>query len=137
MLTAGVGKQWDLINPKKMPGGKKYKASKHYKNSGVFELLSISFIEEKGFIEHLRGGLELNFSVAVDFTGSNGDPKQSTSLHFLNPHAPNSYETAMWAVGSVIADYDHDKVFPSYGFGTQRTQADRATTVRSFLPLDS
>merc|ERR1712166_1333820 len=23
----------------------------------------------------------------------------------------------MWAVGNVIADYDHDRVFPAFGFG--------------------
>ena len=117
MLSSGVGRQWDLINPKKMPGGKKYKPSKKYKNSGVFELMSISFVEEKGFVEHLRSGLELNFEVAVDFTASNGAPAQPTSLHYLNPHQPNAYEAAIWAVGNVIADYDHDRIFPAFGFG--------------------
>jgi len=44
--------------------------------------------------------------VGIDFTGSNGDPRKPSSLHFMNPVEPNSYMKAIQAVGSVIQDYD-------------------------------
>jgi len=46
------------------------------------------------------------WQVGIDFTASNGDPSKSTSLHFMNPHQPNSYMKAIHAVGCVIQDYD-------------------------------
>ena len=44
--------------------------------------------------------------VGIDFTASNGDPNQSTSLHYINPYAPNEYMQALTAVGEIIQDYD-------------------------------
>ena len=64
---------WDLINPKKVPGGKK--AKKGYKNSGVLHMTSFALEQDHTFIDYLVGGCEISFSVAVDFTGSNGNPQ--------------------------------------------------------------
>jgi hypothetical protein len=36
-------------------------------------------------IDYLKGGEQINLSIAIDFTGSNGDPQSSTSLHYNNP----------------------------------------------------
>lgn len=44
--------------------------------------------------------------IAIDFTGSNGDPRIPTSLHYINPRGYNEYLSAIWAVGNVIQDYD-------------------------------
>ena len=44
--------------------------------------------------------------VGIDFTASNGDPTKSTSLHYINPYAPNEYAQALTAVGEIIQDYD-------------------------------
>ena len=44
--------------------------------------------------------------VAVDFTGSNGDPKSPQSLHYISPQGVNEYLSAIWSVGNVIQDYD-------------------------------
>jgi hypothetical protein len=74
----------DLINPKKIPGGSK--AKKGYKNSGVITVMSCAVDTPKGFIEYLHNGLNINFSVGIDFTGSNGDPSQPSSLHYMNPY---------------------------------------------------
>jgi hypothetical protein len=60
-----------------------------YKNSGELHLMHVVFEQEIGFIEHLQGGLEMNFAVGVDFTGSNGDPRTAGSLHYINPYQPN------------------------------------------------
>ncbi|XP_078064370.1 copine-6-like, partial [Mustelus asterias] len=57
--------------------------------------------------------------VAIDFTASNGDPRNSTSLHFINHSQPNEYLKALTAVGEICQDYDTDKKFPAYGFGAR------------------
>ncbi|KAK2109907.1 Copine-1 [Saguinus oedipus] len=57
--------------------------------------------------------------VGVDFTGSNGDPSSPDSLHYLSPTGVNEYLTALWSVGTVVQDYDSDKLFPAFGFGAQ------------------
>lgn len=44
--------------------------------------------------------------IAIDFTGSNGDPRLPNSLHYINPQGFNEYLAAIWAVGNVIQDYD-------------------------------
>ena len=59
------------------------------------------------------------FKVAIDFTGSNGDPRSPQSLHYMNPHQPNQYVSALRSVGSVCQDYDTDKMFPALGFGAK------------------
>ncbi len=52
------------------------------------------------------GGCQMNFTVGVDFTGSNGNPLNPTSLHFIDPAYPNEYTQALTAVGAVCQDYD-------------------------------
>ncbi|XP_022084005.1 copine-8-like isoform X1 [Acanthaster planci] len=104
---------YQLIHPKKQA------KKKSYRNSGLVTLLSCKIEPQYTFLDYIRGGCELNFTVAIDFTASNGDPRQPTSLHYMNPYTPNSYLRALWAVGEVIQDYDHDKLFPALGFGAR------------------
>jgi len=54
---------------------------------------------------------------AIDFTGSNGDYTQPNSLHFLRQNYQNEYERAIWAVGSILENYDNSKMYPVFGFG--------------------
>ncbi|OXB65934.1 hypothetical protein ASZ78_002682 [Callipepla squamata] len=85
--------QWECINPK-------YKAKKKsYKNSGIVILNQCK--------------------VAIDFTASNGDPRNSCSLHYIHPYQPNEYLKALVAVGEICQDYDSDKMFPAFGFGAR------------------
>lgn len=44
--------------------------------------------------------------MAIDFTASNGDPRNSCSLHYINPYQPNEYLKALVAVGEICQDYD-------------------------------
>jgi hypothetical protein len=103
-----------LINPK-------LKASKgaSYTQSGWLRVASGSVTPQPSFLDFISGGCELNFLVAIDFTGSNGDPKLPTSLHYRDPSGMtrNQYQAAIEAVGGVLEYYDTDKIFPVYGFG--------------------
>uniref|UniRef100_A0A8C1GTQ1 Copine IVa n=2 Tax=Cyprinus carpio TaxID=7962 RepID=A0A8C1GTQ1_CYPCA len=65
------------------------------------------------------GDHERILKVAIDFTASNGDPRNSCSLHYIHPYQPNEYLKALVAVGEICQDYDSDKMFPAFGFGAR------------------
>jgi len=80
----------------------------------------MGIITVPSFLDYIQGGTQVNFTVAVDFTGSNGHPQDPRSLHYMDPSGqPNQYVTAVTAVGDIIQDYDHDKQFPALGFGAK------------------
>lgn len=103
----------ELINPKKKS------KKKGYKNSGTIQFNNFSIESIPTFLDFITKGTELCFSVAVDFTASNGDPALQTSLHFNNPYEPNDYIKALTSVGKICQDYDTDKWFPALGFGAE------------------
>jgi len=47
-------------------------------------------------------------SVAIDFTGSNGSPKDKSSLHYVGSDNRNDYERALAGVLDVLLAYDQD-----------------------------
>nr|XP_012788816.1 unnamed protein product [Sorex araneus] len=104
---------YEVVNPKKK--GKK----KKYTNSGTVTLLSFLVETEVSFLDYIKGGTQINFTVAIDFTASNGNPAQPTSLHYMNPYQLNAYGMALKAVGEIVQDYDSDKMFPALGFGAR------------------
>uniref|UniRef100_A0A8C4HG87 Copine Vb n=1 Tax=Dicentrarchus labrax TaxID=13489 RepID=A0A8C4HG87_DICLA len=104
---------YEVINTKKKMKKKKYV------HSGTVTLLSFSVESEFTFLDYIKGGTQINFTVAIDFTASNGNPSQSTSLHYMNPYQLNAYAMALKAVGEIIQDYDSDKMFPALGFGAK------------------
>jgi len=111
----GPENQYECINQKK-----KQKKGSKYKHSGIVSVKQIHIEKLFSFLDYISAGLQLNFTVAIDFTGSNGAPSHPSSLHYNGPAArPNQYVTAIQAVGSVIQDYDSDKMFPSLGFGAK------------------
>jgi hypothetical protein len=86
-------------------------------------------------------GWEMNMVIGIDFTGSNGNPVDPTSLHYIDPRGAslNSYERTyvsrdavrrrrrspslrlrlrrILSLGDVLTQYDKDQLFPLYGFG--------------------
>ncbi|XP_060253898.1 copine-7 isoform X3 [Ovis aries] len=92
--------QWDCVNSK-------YKQKKrNYKNSGVVILADLKLYRVYSFLDYVMGGCQIHFTVAIDFTASNGDPRNSCSLHYINPFQPNEYLQALVAVGEICQDYD-------------------------------
>ncbi|XP_056166186.1 protein BONZAI 3-like isoform X1 [Syzygium oleosum] len=74
--------------------------------------------EQYSFLDYISSGFELNFMVAVDFTASNGNPRNPDSLHYIDPSGRyNSYQQAIMEVGEVIQFYDSDRRFSAWGFG--------------------
>ncbi|KAM4692507.1 copine-1-like isoform 3-T6 [Rhinophrynus dorsalis] len=105
--------EFECIHPQKK------QKKKSYKNSGIVRVKSCKIDVEYSFLDYIMGGCQINFTVGIDFTGSNGDPKSPDSLHYISPNGVNEYLTAIWCVGNVVQDYDTDKQFPAFGFGAQ------------------
>ena len=84
----------------------------------IFSVISNSRITRNfTFVDYLKAGVQLGLSIAIDFTGSNGNPQTPSSLHFIGGAEPNQYERAIYACGNIVAYYDYDQMFPCYGFG--------------------
>ena len=99
---------------------KKSKKGDKYKNSGFLHLYKCQLELQPTFLDYISNGTELAFTVAIDFTASNGNPQDRRSLHYIDPTgAPNQYVTAIKSVGEIIQDYDSDKMFPALGFGAR------------------
>lgn len=53
------------------------------------------------FLDYIFGGCNINLSIAIDFTLSNGNPNQRDSLHTRN-FSNNQYYQAIQAVGGIL-----------------------------------
>jgi len=132
-LAKGPGPEnlYEVINEKK-----RQKKGSKYTNSGTVQLKSIRIESNPTFLDFIQSGLQVNFTVAIDFTGSNGNPKSPQSLHYQDPSGrPNQYVTAINSVGGIVQDYDSDKMFPSLGFGA-RVPPTGVVSHEFFLTLD-
>ncbi|CAB4060023.1 Copine-7,Copine-3,Copine-9,Copine-5,Copine-6,Copine-2,Copine-4,Copine-8,Copine-1 [Lepeophtheirus salmonis] len=105
-------RSFEVINPKK-------KEKKKYTNSGVLNIISFNNDSPPSFLDFIQGGMVMNFSVAIDFTASNGNIRSRLSLHHRNDEGENDYTVAIQTVGDIIEDYDTDKKFPAFGFGAR------------------
>ena len=68
------------------------------------------------FIDYLKSGVTIKLTIGIDFTASNKNPDDPSSLHYLGENM-NDYELAIRACGSIVAYYDYNQSFPVYGFG--------------------
>lgn len=91
---------------------------------GTLSITNYSERVEPSFIDYLRGGwCDFALMTAIDFTSSNGDPRQHTSKHYLPSPGhyqqvpPNEYEAAMRTVGNMLGSYSTDKRILAFGFG--------------------
>lgn len=72
------------------------------------------------FVDYVSGGCEIQCTVAIDFTGSNGDPRKPGTLHYLHKDGKkNDYERAISAILKILSKYDSDQKFPVLGFGAK------------------
>ena len=85
-------------------------------NENISAKIKIDAIKNYSFIDYLRGGMQINLTVAIDFTASNGKPNNEKSYHYLGAEK-TQYEIAIKSCGDIVAKYDFDQKFPAYGFG--------------------
>ena len=51
---------------------------------GTLTLCDINIEEKASFLEYIFGGCQIEFSIAIDFTLSNGHPNTCESLHYFD-----------------------------------------------------
>eukprot|EP01038_Epipyxis_sp_PR26KG_P006850 gene6850-9379_t len=100
-----------------------------YVNSGTITANNAYIEPHPTFSDFIAGGCEISVVVAIDFTGSNGDPIATDSLHYINPIATgvksgfssglNEYQQTIVAVGNILEPYDSDKKYNVLGFGAK------------------
>uniref|UniRef100_A0A7S4DNV9 C2 domain-containing protein n=1 Tax=Lotharella globosa TaxID=91324 RepID=A0A7S4DNV9_9EUKA len=94
----------------------KDKGKKRPKKRGKIGVQMILY-KEHSFLDYIKGGCEVNLSIAIDFTASNGDPRNPRSLHYIGPGHANEYQKAIATIGNILTPYDTDNKYPVYGFG--------------------
>lgn len=116
VAVPGSGLQLTIVHPDKLAKAKK--KGKTPDSAGTVHVVSCAIIRRPSLFEYLKGGdVEMALTVAIDFTGSNGDPWSPSSLHYMNSAAPNEYLTAIDAVGRILLDYDANRSPAVFGFG--------------------
>uniref|UniRef100_A0A914UZ32 C2 domain-containing protein n=1 Tax=Plectus sambesii TaxID=2011161 RepID=A0A914UZ32_9BILA len=94
----------------------KKEGKRAYRNSGCFELIKFAHIPVRTFLDYIRGGTQIHFTVAVDYSQP---PKLRDNPHNLLTGCENDFQSALRAVGQIIQEYDSDKLFPALGYGAR------------------
>ena len=102
--------EFEIFNPEKQ--------KKKGKNSGIFQFTKIEINPVHTFVDYLKGGLDIQLIVAIDFTSSNGKPANPKSLHYIGS-PDNEYVEAIKSVGNVLMPYDTGQKIPALGFGAK------------------
>jgi hypothetical protein len=114
-LIDSRGNALNIIEPEKQK-------NKSYTNSGTLTCTNAFIEPHPTFQQFLIGGLEISLVVAIDFTGSNGDPYTPQSLHYIDRSGRgymNQYQQAIHSVGRIVEEYDTNKMFSVFGFGAR------------------
>jgi len=73
-----------------------------------FNDFKVDRITRSSFLEYVFGGCEIGLSIAIDFTGSNGNPTQKSSIHYYDPET-NQYLQAIKSIGDILQFYNSSK----------------------------
>lgn len=66
---------------------------------------------EKTFLDYIEEGMQINLWIGIDFA------KTNINLHKIYKNKMNRYEEAIKYCGDIVAYYDSDQLFPTFGFG--------------------
>ena len=85
------------------------------------EKLEIAISSEKfekiSLIKLKKNGLNIDLSIAIDFTSSNGYPQNSDSLHYIKDGFVNNYEKSIRACCDILSVFNKKDEYDVYGFG--------------------
>jgi len=86
--------------------------------SGIIILDKFERRDYFSIAQHITQGMTINLVAGIDYTASNGNPANQSSLHYINPLGVlNQYQSALKNVITVLEVFDTDKEIPLYGFG--------------------
>ncbi|KAK1548744.1 hypothetical protein Q3G72_011691 [Acer saccharum] len=118
IVKVSIAYQFEIVQPLVFHV---YDVDTKYHNVSVKVLKSQLFVdkyiekEQYTFLDYISSGFELNFMVAVDFTASNGNPRNPNSLHYIDPSGRlNSYQQTIIEVGEIL-DADNGRLVSSTG----------------------
>eukprot|EP00755_Sulcionema_specki_P033340 Sspe_Gene.20467::Locus_7522_Transcript_1_1_Confidence_1.000_Length_3286::g.20467::m.20467 len=114
-LRSGMVKKLQLLDENRL-------GDRRYENSGEVYIDQVKLLTSYSFLDYVKRGFEINCSLAVDFTSSNGgNVNDAESLHFVDPvdpiGNPNDYAQAIRSICKIVGRYDKDQMFPVLGFG--------------------
>ncbi|CAB9510120.1 Nicotinic receptor-associated protein 1 [Seminavis robusta] len=69
--------------------------------------------------EFMDSGGQIDFSVAIDYTSSNGNPLEPGTLHFQSEETFNDYEETITCIGNAIDKYSKSSEYSVWGFGAK------------------
>ena len=110
--------------------------SKHGdKNRGEIKVVKCQVLPT--MVDFIQGGTDLSLVCAIDLTGSNGDPQDKDSLHYIGNNgtiATSDYQKAIRSIGTIVEKYDSDGKFPVYGFGLAvKNESSKWQTYHSYV----
>ena len=77
----------------------------------------------------MERGLKVNPIIAIDFTASNGDPRNPNSYHYIkNPTTMNEYQASIVTILDIIMQYCQTQMVPMFGFGAQMLNSNSLET---------
>ena len=85
-------------------------------NEYYMKKMKATLVTIPSFLDYINAGLDMNLICGVDFTGSNGNPEYSSSLHYIN-NSQNQYLSAITEISKILLNFDTDKQVPMFGFG--------------------
>ena len=80
-------------------------------------VISIEKFDKVSLLKLKKEGLNIDLSIAIDFTGSNGDPQYIYSLHHIKNGFVNNYEKSIRACADILSIYNKNDEYDVYGFG--------------------
>nr|CAD2155336.1 unnamed protein product [Meloidogyne enterolobii] len=86
---------------------------------GAIQFLQATINREFTFLDFIKGGMQLEFAVSIDFTASNGNPRSPSSRHYVDQFYLNQYELAIKSVLEICEHYNTSKYFEAFGFGAK------------------
>lgn len=86
------------------------------KNNCALTLQGLKIERRHTFLEYIFGGCDIELSLAIDFTMSNGAIHDPKTLHSSDPRR-NQYLQVMQSVGNVLQYYNSSKMINLYGYG--------------------
>jgi Copine len=87
------------------------------KKAGVLKVLKAQIIQIPSLLEFVCGGCEIDLTIAVDCSLSNGAHTNENGLHYRSNLWLNDYQAAIHKVGVIIESYNKRKEFNIWGFG--------------------
>lgn len=102
-------------------------ARRGYKNIGELIFMDKAITSRPCFLDYINSGLKIGCQIVVDFTGSNGDPREVGTLHHMHPVSvgtglqimTSEYLDAIRCLYGLVSGYDTDGLIPFWGYGAQ------------------